>query len=255
MRHIYIVITSWNVQTFDFQDQVRAEVEAHQAVRGDVPPLADVFVRGNMESAPSHYNPTGRLQAAVLHQLGQEEWELLHRLKFRYSRSFFISRSGVINKVNTIFSAVTIEIWHIASLCLSIGMKSPADQNVCVASCRKQDHADNLASELATSVEPDLLRGPCLFQGLNPHQFDVIQSPRQGHHTSRLLVPQLQVHVCLLKKKSGSDLNCFPTPDKLLQVAFGWCGSLDNWLNEKPGGVLIKCFLFKPKFFFPLYLV
>lgn len=209
MRYIYIVITSWNVQTFDFQDQVRAEVEAHQAIGGDVPPLADVFVRGNTESAPSHYNPTGCLQAAVLHQLGQEEWELLHCLKSMCSRSFFISRSGVINKVNTNLSAVTIEIWHVASLCLSINM-SPADQHVCVASCRMQDHADNLASELATPVEPDLLRGPCLLQGLNPHQFDVIQSPRQGHHTSRLLVPQPQVHVCLLKKKSGSDLNCFP---------------------------------------------
>lgn len=93
-----------------------------------------------------------------------------------------------------------------------------------------QDHADNLASELATPEEPDLLWGPCLLQGLNPHQFDVIQSPRQGHHTSRLLVPQPHVHVCLLKKKSGSDLNCFPTPEKLLQLAFG---AEDPWITAE----------------------
>lgn len=134
-------------------------------------------------------------------------------------------------------------------------MKSTAVQHVCVASCRMQDHADNLASELAIPVEPDLVWGPCLLQGLNPHQFDVIQCPRQGHHTCRILVPQPQVHMCLLKKKGGSDLNCFPTPEKLLQVSFGCCGSLDNGIDEKPGGVLIKIFLFKPKFFFSLYLV
>lgn len=62
-----------NFKTFDFQNQVGAEVEAHQAIRGDVPQWVQVFfVRGNTESAPCHDNTTVRLQAAVFHQLEEK---------------------------------------------------------------------------------------------------------------------------------------------------------------------------------------
>lgn len=59
------------LQTFEVQNQVRAEVEAHQAFRGDVPQLG--LVRGHAQSAACHHNGTGRLQAAVLHQLREDE--------------------------------------------------------------------------------------------------------------------------------------------------------------------------------------
>lgn len=65
--------------------------------------------------------------------------------------------------------------------------------------------AGNLAGELPPPVEPDLLQGPCLFQGLNPHQLDVIQGACQGHHALRLLVSQAQVHMALWEQ----NIRCY----------------------------------------------
>lgn len=77
--------------TFDLQDQVRFEVAAHQAVRGDVPQLV-VFASlwGNAEPAARHHHAAGVLQPAVLHQL--ETWmrikinsSLLLKIQFNQS--------------------------------------------------------------------------------------------------------------------------------------------------------------------------